>query len=205
MDASHILNEGFNREGGFRFPLNVIADNNFKTIMDYMHNYMSPLGEISVASDGESLIGLWFNSQKYFGSTISEPFRYEMVDVFKDTFRWLDLYFSGKQPNFLPKIFLRCSEYRIEVFNELLRIPFGKTVTYSDISHALVERKIMLKASPRAVANAIGHNPISVIIPCHRVIGKNGNMTGYAAGIERKIQLLNHESAYFRKSRLMTE
>ena len=173
--------------------------------MDYIHNYMSPLGEITVASDGESLIGLWFNSQKYFGSTISLHCRHELVDVFKDTFRWLDLYFSGKQPDFTPNICLRCSEYRAAVLNELLRIPFGKTATYSDISHSLVEHNIMSKESPRAVASAIGHNPISVIIPCHRVIGKNGDMTGYAGGIERKIQLLNHESEYSYRRSFMTE
>ena len=162
--------------------------------MDYTHHYISPLGGITMASDGEYLTGLWFDGQKYFADTLSVQHDEKDLDVFRRTDNWLDIYFSGKEPNFTPPLRMKGTEFRQEVWQILLTIPFGKTMTYGAIAKILADRRGTDSMSAQAVGGAIGHNPISLIIPCHRVIGTNGALTGYAGGLEKKAWLLDMES-----------
>ena len=162
--------------------------------MDYTHHYVSPLGGITMASDGEYLTGLWFDGQKYFADTLSVQREEKDLDVFCRTDNWLDIYFSGKEPNFTPPLRMKGTEFRQEVWQILLTIPFGKTMTYGEIAKVLANRRGIKSMSAQAVGGAIGHNPISLIIPCHRVVGTNGALTGYAGGLEKKVWLLDMES-----------
>lgn len=158
--------------------------------MDYLSHYHSPLGGITMASDGEALIGLWFDGQKFFADTLN-PIHEERVDlpVFAETKRWLDLYFSCQRPDFTPKLAMRTTAFRRKVWEALLTIPYGHTMTYGDIAKHLGCR------SAQAVGGAVGHNSISLIIPCHRVVGANGALTGYAGGIDKKERLLQMEKS----------
>ncbi|MBR6654915.1 MAG: methylated-DNA--[Oscillospiraceae bacterium] len=158
--------------------------------MDYIMKYPSPVGMLTVASDGESIIGLWLERQKYFAATLNGDVSEKELPVFDEARRWLDIYFSGREPQFLPPIAPRGSEFRRAVWEELLRIPYGETVSYGEIA-----RRLGGKTSARAVGGAVGHNPISIIIPCHRVVGAKGNLTGYAGGVEKKVKLLEIENA----------
>lgn len=156
--------------------------------MDYLSHYASPLGPITLSSDGEALTGLWFDGQKYFGATLS-PEQMELdLPIFQETSRWLDLYFGGRDPGPLPLLRPKGSEYRQKVWKALLEIPRGQTVTYARLAG-------LIPTSPRAVAGAVAHNPISLLIPCHRVIGTGGALTGYAGGVDKKRALLRLEGA----------
>lgn len=162
--------------------------------MDYTHHYLSPLGGITMASDGEYLTGLWFDGQKYFADTLSVQREEKDLDVFRRTDNWLDIYFSGKEPNFTPPLRMKGTEFRQEVWQILLTIPFGKTMTYGEIAKILADRRGANTMSAQAVGGAVGHNPISLIIPCHRVVGTNGALTGYVGGLEKKAWLLDMET-----------
>lgn len=156
---------------------------------DYIAHYSSPLGGMTLASDGTALTGLWFNGQKYFADTLKEVQTLNPnLPVFDLTRQWLDIYFSGKEPTFTPPLQLQGSPFRKQVWQLLLEIPYGRTMTYGELA-----RKLQCK-SAQAVGGAVGHNPISIIIPCHRVIGADGSLTGYAGGVERKASLLKLES-----------
>ena len=155
--------------------------------MDYTARYDSPLGGITLASDGEALTGLWFDGQKYFADTLAPEHEERALSVFDPVHRWLDIYFSGRDPGFIPPLMMRGSGFRKAVWEVLLTIPFGRTMTYGEIARCLG------CMSAQAVGGAVGHNSISLIIPCHRVVGSNGILTGYAGGIERKIRLLRME------------
>ena len=162
--------------------------------MEYISHYYSPLGGITLASDGKSLTGLWFDGQKHFGSTlesISET--NDDLPIFRDTRLWLDIYFKGKDPLFTPKLNAKGTEFRKHVWTILLGIPYGETMTYGEIACKIAEERNKPSFSAQAVGGAVGHNPISLIIPCHRVVGYEGNLTGYAGGIERKRYLLRNE------------
>ena len=161
--------------------------------MDYIYHYQSFLGGITMASDGTHLIGLWFDGQKYFADSLRRPIQEKSLPVFKDTCRWLDTYFSGKDPGFTPPIALRTTPFRKQVWEIMLQIPYGRTLTYGEIADKIAKKRGMKKMSAQAVGGAVGHNSISLIIPCHRVIGAGGNLTGYAGGIKTKIKLLNLE------------
>ena len=161
--------------------------------MDFIHHYRSPLGGIMIASDGNVLTGLWFDGQKYFGSTLSAEYEERPLPVFDQTDSWLDLYFSGRDPGFTPPLCLRGTPFRRAVWEILLTIPFGHTVTYGEIAARLADRMGLPQMSARAVGGAVGHNPVSLIIPCHRVIGSDGSLTGYAGGPEKKLRLLEIE------------
>ena len=163
--------------------------------MDFIHKYKSPLGTIVIASDGEALTGLWFEGQKYFASTLDTDNTEGSLPVFTEADKWLDVYFSGSDPGFIPKISMRGTDFRKSVWEMLLKIPFGETLTYGQIAAKLAEAKGTRRMSARAVGNAVGHNPISLIVPCHRVVGSDGSLTGYAGGIDRKAALLKMESA----------
>ena len=163
--------------------------------MDFIHHYRSPLGGMTLASDGEALTGLWFDGQNYFGSTLSAKYGESTLPVFDQTAAWLDIYFSGRAPEFIPPMNLRATPFRRAVWELLLTVPFGHTVTYGEIAAILAKQKGLPRMSAQAVGGAVGHNPVSLIIPCHRVLGSDGSLTGYAGGLEKKEWLLKMEKA----------
>ena len=150
--------------------------------MNYISHYNSPLGKITLASDGYALVGLWFDGQKHFGSTLGDGYEEKPLPVFDRTAAWLDIYFDGRIPDFTLKIALNDTDFRREVWNILLTIPYGQTMTYGEIAGKIAQKR-----------GAVGRNPISIIVPCHRVIGAKGSLAGYAGGIERKAALLRIE------------
>lgn len=162
--------------------------------MHYINHYNSPLGKITFASNGKELTGLWFNGQKYFASTLTKEYEQKNLPVFEQTAKWLDIYFSGKNPDFTPPLFLSSTSFRNEVWKILLTIPYGKIMTYGEIAKLMAENRGVEKMSARSVGGAVGHNPISIIVPCHRVVGTNGSLTGYAGGVDIKEKLLKFEN-----------
>lgn len=163
--------------------------------MQYINHYESPLGSITLGSDGENLTGLWFDDQKYFASTLCEETAEKDLTIFTQTKQWLDIYFNGQNPGFTPQLKLSGSDFRIAVWEILKEIPYGHIMTYSEIAHRIALIKGIDKMSAQAVGGAVGHNPISIIVPCHRVVGSNGSLTGYAGGIDKKLKLLTLEKA----------
>ena len=166
--------------------------------MNYTHHYDSPLGKITLGSDGENIIGLWFNGQKYFADTLGEHIE-KSLPVFDLADKWLDIYFSGNEPDFIPPIKMNATPFRRAVWEIMLTIPYGKTMTYGEIAKQLAVKKGIKRMSAQAVGGAVGHNSISLIIPCHRVVGTNGSLTGYAGGINKKVRLLKMEKADMNK------
>ena len=163
--------------------------------MIFTYGYNSPLGKITIASDGAALTGLWFDGQKYFGDTLPEQPEIRELPVFIETKRWLDIYFEGKAPDFTPPLSMETTTFRNAVWEIMLTIPYGRTLTYGEIAGRIAAQKGLSKMSAQAVGGAVGHNSISLIIPCHRVVGTNGSLTGYAGGIDRKVKLLALEKA----------
>lgn len=163
--------------------------------MTYVTTYPSPLGELVLAGDGAALTGLWFRGQKYFGSTISEPVICQEVPPFDEARRWLDDYFAGKEPHFTPALRCEGTPFQMAVWAALRSIPYGSTVTYGQLAREVAERLGRAHMAAQAVGGAVGHNPISLMIPCHRVVGADGSLTGYAGGLERKRRLLLLEGA----------
>ena len=161
--------------------------------MEYIHQYHSPLGGIVMASDGEALTGLWFEGQKYFADTLDADCEEKDLPIFDQTAAWLDTYFSGQAPDFTPPIKMKTTPFRKAVWGILLTIPYGRTMTYGEIAKRIAEIKGLSGMSAQAVGGAVGHNAISIIIPCHRVIGADGSLTGYAGGIDKKQKLLSLE------------
>ena len=167
--------------------------NPYNHSMNYVSSYNSPLGKVTLASDGVSLVGLWFKGQKFFASSLSDTCSEEELPIFDETIKWLDTYFSGNKPNFTPRILMSGNHFRKSIWNIFLTIPYGQTVTYGEIASEYAIENGISKMSAQAVGGAIAHNTVSIIIPCHRVVGASGNLTGYAGGIERKRKLLNIE------------
>ena len=163
--------------------------------MDYTAHYVSPLGGITLASDGEALLGLWFDGQKYFADVLAKEHAEGDLPIFTETKRWLDRYFDGEAPDFTPRLTMRCSAFRQSVWNVMLSIPYGQTMTYGEIAARVAKERGQSGMSAQAVGGAVGHNSISLIIPCHRVVGTGGSLTGYAGGIDRKVRLLALEKA----------
>ena len=156
-------------------------------------SYDSPLGGICLAADALGLTGLWFDGEKYFGSNLpANPVRQE-TEILTESKRWLDVYFSGREPDFLPPLHPIGSPFRRAVWDLLLQIPYGQTTTYGEIARQLATKQGLARMSAQAIGGAVGHNEISIIIPCHRVVGTNGSLTGYAGGIDRKVKLLELE------------
>lgn len=165
--------------------------------MFYVTGHASPLGSLTLASDGENIVGLWLDGQKYFAATVTgDVVEKPDIPVFILAKKWLDAYFAGKKPAIaaLP-LAPAGSAFRKTVWDILCKIPYGRCATYGDIAQNATAGMNGKSASARAVGGAVGHNPISVIIPCHRVVGSNGSLTGYAGGIDKKIFLLQHEGA----------
>ena len=152
--------------------------------------YGSPLGTITLACDGEAIIGLWFNKQRYFGNILQEETERSDHPLFENAKRWLDLYFSGHEPDFTPPLRYDSTPFRKQVCDIMLTIPYGHTMTYGEIAAEAARRQGVKTMSAQAVGGAVAHNPISLMIPCHRVVGAGGSLTGYAGGIDRKVRLL---------------
>ena len=161
--------------------------------MIYASRYKSPIGNILLASDEEGLTGLWFEGQKYFANTLPEDYVPQETKILTEAKKWLDVYFSGEEPKLTLPLHPAGSEFRQAVWQILLQIPYGQTVTYGEIARKMAELKNISYMSAQAVGGAVGHNEISIIIPCHRVVGTNGSLTGYAGGIDKKISLLKLE------------
>lgn len=161
--------------------------------MQYISHYTSPIGDILLAADDAGLTGLWFQGQKYFARGLEKEQEERNLPVFDQTKAWLDLYFSGKEPDFLPPLHLIGTDFQKQVWEILLAIPYGKTTTYGKIAGQIAQRRGLAHMSAQAVGGAVGHNPISIIVPCHRVLGTDGSLTGYAGGVDKKNHLLSLE------------
>jgi methylated-DNA-[protein]-cysteine S-methyltransferase len=163
--------------------------------MYYTTTYASPVGTITLAGTDDALAGLWLEGQKYYGASIPEEMvRDDDRPVFARAKAWLDRYFAGEKPpvSELP-LAPNGSAFRQDVWDILCAIPYGATMTYGEIAQQMAHKAGKEKMSSQAVGGAVGHNPISIIIPCHRVVGANGSLTGYAGGISKKLHLLEHE------------
>lgn len=147
-----------------------------------------------MASDGKALVGLWFDGQKYDRAGLGETIRKEDLPVFEETRRWLDCYFKGEQPAQIPPLRIEGSDFRKMVADIMLTIPYGRTMTYGEIAQEVARRTGRKQMSAQAVGGAVGHNRISIIVPCHRVLGSHGELTGYAGGTDKKEYLLKIEN-----------
>lgn len=161
--------------------------------MEYIFEYKFPIGIIIITSDETEITGLRFKGESE-AEVLSDK-KYKETSAIKEGKKWLDLYFSGKNPGYIPAINPTGTEFQKLVWKLLLEIPYGKTTTYGEIAGKIAEIKNVSRMSAQAVGGAVGKNPIAIIIPCHRVVGKNGKLTGYAYGIDKKISLLALEGA----------
>lgn len=163
--------------------------------MVFTKQYASPLGGILLAADETGLTGLWFDGEKYYADNLPAEHAAAETPILSAAVRWLDCYFSGKEPDFTPPLHPIGSPFRRAVWEILLQIPYGATVTYGEIAKQLAKKMGLARMSAQAVGGAVGHNEISIIIPCHRVVGTNGSLTGYAGGLDKKTGLLALERA----------
>lgn len=161
--------------------------------MMYTQNYASPLGSILLAADETGLTGLWFRGEKYFADVLDPDHTERETPVLQQAKRWLDVYFSGQEPDFTPPLHPVGSPFRQEVWALLLQIPYGQTTTYGELAKQIAAKHGLARMSAQAVGGAVGHNEISIIIPCHRVVGTSGSLTGYAGGMDKKVKLLTLE------------
>jgi methylated-DNA-[protein]-cysteine S-methyltransferase len=163
--------------------------------MEYIYNIQSPVGMLTVSSDGDNILGLWIEGQKYFARGLGKDVLEQNLPIFENVRKWLDIYFSGNEPNFMLPLMPEGSLFQKAIWNILCGIPYSQTTTYGEIAKRFESKG--KRTSARAVGNAISRNPISILIPCHRVVGKNGDLTGYAGGISKKLQLLQIEKYEF--------
>ena len=163
--------------------------------MTYTQHCNSPLGVILLAADETGLTGLWLDGAKYFADNLPEAHTEQETPILLEAKRWLDLYFAGNKPDFMPPLHPIGSAFRQAVWNILLQIPYGQTMTYGEIARQLAKKRGVSRMSAQAVGGAVGHNKISILIPCHRVVGSDGSLTGYAGGLDKKIKLLELEQA----------
>lgn len=167
--------------------------------MQYTARYRSPMGEILLAADGTGLTGLWFEGAKYYAGGLDPEHEERELPVFGDVRKWLDIYFTGKEPDFTPPVHMTGSPFRLGVWELLRQIPYGETVTYGELAQAAAGQRGLSCMSAQAVGGAVGHNPISLIVPCHRVVGADGSLTGYAGGVAKKERLLALEGVDMEK------
>lgn len=163
--------------------------------MQYITHYASPLGDMLLAADEEGLTGVWFEGEKYYADNLAPDYIEGTLPVLDETRHWLEVYFAGQEPEFMPSFHLMGSDFQIAVWNILQLIPYGKTTTYGAIAKEAAERLGRERMSAQAVGGAVGHNHLSILIPCHRVVGSDGSLTGYAGGIDKKRALLQLERA----------
>ena len=166
--------------------------------MTFLTHYDSPLGGVLLAADESGLTGLWFEGQKYFADNLPEERAERETETLALAKRWLDIYFAGKEPDFMPPLHPVGSPFRRAVWELLLEIPYGQTTTYGELSRRFAAKMGIAHMSAQAVGGAVGHNGISIIIPCHRVVGTGGSLTGYAGGVDKKVKLLELERADMR-------
>ena len=166
--------------------------------MTFLTHYDSPLGGVLLAADESGLTGLWFEGQKYFADNLPAERAERETETLALAKRWLDIYFAGKEPDFMPPLHPVGSPFRRAVWELLLEIPYGQTTTYGELSRRLAAKMGIAHMSAQAVGGAVGHNGISIIIPCHRVVGTGGSLTGYAGGVNKKVKLLELERADMR-------
>lgn len=163
--------------------------------MQYICEYKSPLGNILIAADEIGLTGLSLEGQRHSGFDLNMEYGKKELSIFDDTKRWLDIYFSGKNPDIKLPLNLSGSDFQMEVWNILCEIPYGETTTYGAIAKKLAEKRGISRMSAQAVGGAVGRNKIAIIVPCHRVIGTNGKLIGYDGGIDKKLALLKLEKS----------
>ena len=164
--------------------------------MQYISHYQSPMGDILLAADEIGLTGLWFEGQKYFALYLDKEHEERELPIFEQAKKWLDIYFSGREPAFKVPLHFIGTDFQNEVWEILYSIPYGQTMTYGEIAKQLAIKHGLKRMSAQAVGGAVGRNEISIIVPCHRVVGTNGSLTGYAGGIDKKIALLQLEGAF---------
>ena len=163
--------------------------------MQYISYYQSPLGKILLAADRTGITRAWFKDQQYYAHGLDAEHTEKSTPVLEDAKRWLDLYFSGKEPDFMPPLHPSGTPFQMEVWDILRQIPYGTAMTYGEIAKKIARRRGIPHMSAQAAGGAVGRNPVSILIPCHRVVGSNGSLTGYAGGIDRKLKLLALEKA----------
>ena len=163
--------------------------------MTYTCEYESPLGMITLSAAEDALTGLWFNGQRHFGNVLPPDAAPGRMPLLAETARWLDIYFSGREPDFSLPMRYDSTPFRKTVCDIMRTIPYGHTMSYGEIAALAAKEMGVLRMSAQAVGGAVGYNPISILIPCHRVVGANGSLTGYGGGIERKVRLLALERA----------
>ena len=161
--------------------------------MTYTQWYDSPLGRMLLAADDRGVTGVWFNGEKYFAHHLEMHHAEKETPFLQQTKRWLDIYFSGREPDFTMPLRFTGTNFQNDVWEMLCTIPYGQTTTYGEIAKRIATKRGIPRMSAQAVGGAVGHNEISIIVPCHRVIGTNGCLTGYAAGLDKKITLLTLE------------
>lgn len=168
--------------------------------MEYISSYQSPVGELLLAADEIGLTGVWFDGQKYFAGSFDRQGSVQSAEshgggslVLEQAKRWLTVYFSGKEPDFMPPLHMVGTPFQISVWEILQKIPYGSTMTYGEIAAEIAAQKGIPRMSAQAVGGAVGHNPVGILVPCHRVVGSNGSLTGYAGGMDKKIKLLTLE------------
>lgn len=167
--------------------------------MQYTAKYQSPVGEILLAADEIGLTGLWFDGEKFYADSLDPEHEERELPVFETVRKWLDIYFSGKEPDFMPPVHMIGSPFRLCVWELLRQIPYGETVTYGELAKMVAEKRGLSRMSAQAVGGAVGHNEISIIVPCHRVVGSDGSLTGYAGGVDKKERLLTLEGVDMKK------
>lgn len=161
--------------------------------MTCIHSFLSPLGEMLMAADETGLTGLWFSGQKYFARGLDPESKEKALPVFDQAEQWLRIYFSGREPDFSVPLHFIGTHFQKEVWKLLCDIPYGQTTTYGELARKLAASRKLPHMSAQAVGGAVGHNKISILVPCHRVMGSDGSLTGYAGGLDKKRQLLTLE------------
>lgn len=167
--------------------------------MQYTTTYQSPLGELLLAADEIGLTGIWFDGGKYFAEGLDAEHEKGQLPVLETAKNWLDIYFAGREPDFTPALHMIGSSFRLSVWKHLSGIPYGETITYGEIAKKIAGEMGIERMSAQAVGGAVGHNPVSIIVPCHRVIGADGSLTGYAGGLDKKVRLLALEGVELSK------
>lgn len=179
--------------------MKILAIQKGENKMQYTTTYQSSVGGILLAADEIGLTGLWFNGEKYYADSLDPEHEEKELPVFGTAKRWLDIYFSGREPDFMPPVHMIGTPFRLIVWKFLLQIPYGKTITYGKLAKMVAKEKGIAHMSAQAVGGAVGHNEISIVVPCHRVVGSDGSLTGYAGGVDKKEKLLSLEGADMEK------
>lgn len=173
--------------------------------MLYYKKISSPLGMINLRSDGEALTGLWFADDKHYGDNDIAGAVREDIPLFVQVEKWLAEYFAGSEPKTQVPVKISGTAFQQLVWQLLQNIPYGQLITYAELAQRIAEQQGLQRMSAQAVGGAVGHNPLCIIVPCHRVVGKSGSLTGYAGGIWRKVRLLELEGVDMKRLTVPTK